>query len=85
MINKKGRIEFSYNVQITIDRKGFILANDVCNDENDVEQLQPQVIQAEENLGSLPESISWSFDNGYFEGNNIRFLDDKKNRWLYSR
>jgi len=78
MINKKGRIEASYNVQITVDKKNFILANDVCNDENDVEQLQPQIIQTEENLGSLPESISWSFDNGYFEGDNIKFLDDKK-------
>jgi transposase len=78
MINKKGRIEFSYNVQITVDRKGFLLANDVSKDENDVEQLQPQVIQTEENLGSLPENIPWSFDNGYYEGGNIKFFDDKK-------
>ncbi len=78
MINKKGRIEFSYNVQITVDRKGFILANDVSKDENDVEQLQPQVIQTEENLGSLPENIPWSFDNSYYESGNIKFLDDKK-------
>ena len=78
MINKKGRIEFSYNVQITVDRKGFILADDVSKDENDVEQLQPQVIQTEESLGSLPENIPWSFDNGYYEGGNIKFLDDKK-------
>jgi len=78
MINKKGRIESSYNVQITVDKKNFILANDVCNDENDVEQLQPQVLQAEENIGSLPENVPWSFDNGYYEGGNIKFLDDKK-------
>lgn len=78
MKNKKGRIEASYNVQITVDRKGFILANDVCKDESDVEQLQPQVIQTEENLGSLPESVPWSFDNGYFKGDNLRFLYEKK-------
>ena len=78
MKNKKGRVEFSYNIQITVDRKGYILANDVCNDENDVEQLQPQVLQTEENLGSLPENVPWSFDNGYFESINIKFLDDKK-------
>jgi light-regulated signal transduction histidine kinase (bacteriophytochrome) len=29
MTNKKGRIETSYNVQITVDKKNFILANDV--------------------------------------------------------
>jgi len=78
MKNKKGRIEASYNVQITVDKKSFILANDVCNDENDVEQLQPQVLQVEKNIGSLPENVPWSFDNGYYEGGNIKFLDDKK-------
>ena len=77
MKNKKGRIEVSYNVQITVDKKNFILANDVSKDENDVGQLQPQVLQTEENIGLLPENILWSFDNGYYEGNNIKFLDDK--------
>lgn len=77
MKNKKGRIEVSYNVQITVDKKNFILANDVSKDENDVGQLQPQVLQTEENIGSLPENILWSFDNGYYEGSNIKFLDDK--------
>ena len=78
MKNKKGRIEFSYNVQITVDRKGFILANDVCKDEIDVKQLQPQVSQTEENIEGLPEKVPWSFDNGYYEGSNIKFLDDEK-------
>ena len=78
MKNKKGRIESSYNVQITVDRKGYILANDVCNDETDVKQLQPQVSQTEENLEGLPENVPWSFDNGYYGGCNIKFLDDKK-------
>jgi transposase len=78
MINKKGIIEASYNVQITVDKKNFILANDVCNDEFDVAQLQPQVLQTEENIGSLPENIPWSFDNSYYEGGNIKFLNDKK-------
>ena len=77
MKNKKGRIEVSYNVQITVDKKNFILANDVSKDENDVGQLQPQVLQTEGNIGSLPENVPWSFDNGYYEGGNIRFLDDK--------
>ncbi len=30
MKNKKGKIELSYNPQLTVDRKGFIVANDVC-------------------------------------------------------
>lgn len=44
----------------------------------DTEQLKPQVHQVEENLGALPEGVSWSFDAGYFEGKNIKLLTDKK-------
>lgn len=78
MKNKKGRIELSYNPQITVDKKGFVLANDVTQSAHDAGQLQPQVLQAEENLGKLPECVAWSFDSGYFEGANIKFLADKK-------
>lgn len=77
MKNKKGRIELSYNPQVTVDKGGFILANDVGQNAADVGQLQPQVIQVEENLGGLPEGIRWSFDAGYFESENIKFLLDK--------
>src|SRR3989338_1753359 len=78
MKNKKGKIELSYNPQLTVDRKGFIVANDVCQDAHDTEQLKPQVLQAEENLRMLSEDVAWSFDAGYFEGSNIKFLSDKK-------
>ena len=78
MKNKKGRIELSYNPQITVDKKGFVLANDVTQSPIDTAQLQPQVLQTEENLGKLPECVAWSFDSGYFEGANIKFLADKK-------
>lgn len=78
MKNKKGRIELSYNPQLTVDKKGFVIANDVCQSAHDAGQLQPQVLQTEENLGKLPEDVAWSFDSGYFEGNNIKFLSDKK-------
>src|SRR3990170_4703413 len=78
MKNKKGKIELSYNPQLTVDRKGFIVANDVCQDAHDTEQLKPQVLQVEENLGNITENVAWSFDSGYFEGSNIKFLSDKK-------
>ena len=78
MINKKGIIEASYNVQVTVDRKSFILANDVSKDETDKKQLQSQVLQTEENIEELPEKIPWCFDNGYYESSNIKFLNDKK-------
>jgi transposase len=78
MKNKKGRIELAYNPQVTVERKGFILANDVSQDATDIEQLKPQVIQTEENLGTFPEHVAWSFDAGYFGGNNVKLLSDKK-------
>lgn len=78
MKNKKGKIELSYNIQVSVDKKGFILANDVCQDANDTKQLQPQVLQTEMNVGTLPENGPWSFDNNYFEGENLKFLSDKK-------
>ncbi len=77
MKNKKGKIELSYNVQITVGKNGIILANDVCQDPNDLYQLQPQVNMTEENLGTLP-NVPWSFDKGFYESGNIKFLSDKK-------
>jgi transposase len=50
----------------------------VCQDATDTKQLEPQVLQVEENVGPLPAGIAWSFDAGYFGGANIKFLSDKK-------
>lgn len=78
MKNKSGRIEFSYNPQVTVDKAGFILANDVCQDAADYGQLQPQVLETKDNIGELSEKTAWSFDAGYFEGSNINFLSENK-------
>lgn len=68
----------SYNAQITVDNGGFIISSDVCQDATDTNQLEPQVLQTKENVGSLPTGVMWSFDAGYFGGANIKFLSDKK-------
>ena len=78
MKNKKGKIEFSYNIQVSVDKKGLILANDICQNANDTGQLQPQVLQTEANVGTLPENVPWSFDSAYYEGENLTFLSNKK-------
>jgi len=78
MMNKKGKIELAYNPQLTVDRNGFVLANDVCQDAFDTDQLQPQVLQTESNIGGLPADIRWSFDAGYYESENLKILSDKK-------
>ena len=75
MLSKKGKIQSSYNPQITTERNGFIIANDVCNEAQDNRQLKPQVSQTKENLKEIPKDVKWSFDNGYFEGSNIDFLN----------
>jgi transposase len=78
MKNKKGKIELSYNGQVTTDRRGFIVANDITQEANDADQLKPQVKQSGENLGGLPDKGEWSFDRGYFEIGNIKFLSDEE-------
>lgn len=78
MKSKKGRIELSYNFQITADHNGFILANDITDSSADTHQLKPMVVQTEQNLEKIPEKIKWSFDNSYNEGENLKFLTDKK-------
>lgn len=77
MKSKKGRVEFSYNSQITTDNNGIILASDVCQDSFDNNQLKPQVLQTKENLEKLPEKVKWNFDNGYYESDNIHFINEK--------
>jgi transposase len=74
MKNKKGRIELSYNCQVTTEKRGFIVANDISQGANDTDQLKPQVKQTEENLGGLADKGEWSFDSAYFESSNIKFL-----------
>jgi transposase len=79
MLNKKKKFELSYNPQITVDHKqGFIVANDVCQDGVDFNQLKPQIELVEENCGKLKEGTKISLDNGYHNGENIHYLNDKK-------
>jgi transposase len=79
MINKKGIIELSYNTQITVDHKlGIIVATDVCQDRADMYQLKPQIELVEVNCGLLKEGTKICADNGYYCGNNIHYLNDKK-------
>ena len=79
MKNKKGTFELAYNTQITVDHKlGIIVANDVCQDRTDMYQLKPQIQLVEENCGLLKEGTKICADSGYYCGNNIHYLNDKK-------
>jgi transposase len=78
MENKKKRKELSYNPQITVDHdSGIIVANDVTQDCTDHDQLEPMLSNTEGNLDVLPEGIKMSWDNGYFSGPNLQYLEKK--------
>lgn len=79
MKNKKGMFELAYNAQITVDHKlGIIIANYICQDRTDTYQLKPQIELVEDNCGFLKEGTKVCADNGYYSGNNIHYLNDKK-------
>ncbi|WP_319507250.1 IS1182 family transposase [uncultured Methanolobus sp.] len=76
--NKKGRIELVYNTQLTVDhKKGIIIANDVCQDRNDVHQLKPQLTLVEQYCGQLKENTKICADSGYMSEKNIQLLMQK--------
>ena len=79
MTNKKRNVEPSYNAQFSVDAKHqIILANDVCQDGHDANQLVPQINNVEENIGELPQGTKVSADCSYSSGDNFQFLEKKK-------
>lgn len=79
MENKKHRKELSYNPQIVVDRgSGIIVANDVTQECTDHNMLQPMTEKTEDNLGGLLEDMKMSWDNGYYSGQNLHYLEEKR-------
>lgn len=79
MPNNKKVIEYSYNPQITADSQcGIIISNDVTSEVRDANQLQPQIKQVEENVGTLPEGTKVSADSSYSSSKNLKFMKEKK-------
>jgi len=56
---------------------GIILASSVTQDPTDHYQLKPQIELVEKNVGELPEGTKISSDNGYFSGENLKYLERK--------
>jgi transposase len=78
MQTKKQSYELSYNTQFTVDSKNqIIVANDVCQDRSDWNQLKPQIEQVKENI-ALKEETKVGADCGYSSGDNFKFLEDEK-------
>ena len=77
MKGKRGNNELAYNTQFTVDSKNqIILANDVCQDQNDTHQLQSQVRQTKKNI-ELNKDTKLAADCSYNNGDNLRFLEEE--------
>jgi len=76
MLNKKGKKEMSYNAQVTVDKNGLIISNDVVQDCDDRHQLLPNIDRVEEDFGQLPKGTKISAD-GLYLSPDITKLDDK--------
>lgn len=77
MKNAQGKIELSYNPQVTVARNGLILANTVGQNAADVGELRAQIEQTEKALGGLLEGLIWSCDAGYYGSGNLEFMEEK--------
>ena len=77
MLNKKGKIELSYNAQLVVDRNGLILANDVVQECDDRNQLIPNIANVEDHFGPLPERTKISADAGCENGKALAELDSR--------
>jgi len=73
-----GAFEYAYNAQIAVDSEHqVIVATEVGQCANDVNELEPLVVQAGENMGGeLPTVIS--ADAGYYSDENAAFLEASK-------
>lgn len=76
MLNKKGKKEMSYNAQVTVDKNGLIISNDVVQDCDDRHQLIPNIDKVEKDFGQLPKGTKISAD-GLYLSEDITVLDDK--------
>ncbi len=79
MKNKKNKIEFSYNSQISVDHKsGIIVTNSVTQQPTDHHQLIPQIKKIIKTTGPIPTKTCISADNGYFTQDNMEYIHENK-------
>ncbi|MFH1585788.1 MAG: IS1182 family transposase [archaeon] len=76
MKNKKGRTELSYNAQISVDKNGIIVQNNVVQEADDRNQLVPNINAVEESFGKLKDAKVLA-DAGYEKAKAIQELDKR--------
>jgi len=77
MKSKKGNSELSYNAQVTVDKNGLIIGNNVVQEVDDRHQLLSNINQVEEDFGELDEGTKVIADGGYEKACDMQTLDDK--------
>jgi len=76
LLTKRGQTVAGYNVQIVVDDKHkLIVAEEVCQDGNDVHQLAPMLAKAQGLLQA--ENLTGLADSGYYEGNQLKTCEDQ--------
>ena len=77
IMKKKGAFEYAYNAQISVDSEAqVIVGQHVSQQATDVQEVKQALDEVEETTGQLPEKMS--LDNGYYSGNNLQELSDRK-------
>ena len=73
---KNPRIAVGYNAQASADEENcIIVAEDLSNDVQDYDQLEPMARQSKENLGD-PENLSVTADKGYDKATQMKAVED---------
>ena len=76
MLNKKGGKELGYNAQISVDKNGIILNNNVVQEADDRNQLLPNINDVKEIFGNLKDTKVLA-DGGYEKAKAIQELDKR--------
>jgi transposase len=75
LLSKRGQTVAGYNVQIAVDSKHkLIVAEDVTQDGNDTQQLQPLLAKAQQLLQS--DNLTGLADAGYYQREQIKSCED---------
>jgi transposase len=73
----RGGLKTSYNAQLVVDdTHQVIVASDVTNRPHDTDELVPMLDQSELNTGECPKQAG--ADAGFFSGDNLAALDQRK-------
>jgi len=56
---------------------GIVVTSAISQDPTDHKLLKPMIEQVKENLGSLSSDTKILADNGYYSGENIRYLEKR--------